>query len=414
MCNAFSLSGDMVKGDHHYFGRDLMFITGGVLQDTICLMIYNPDSSYRGIEALPTVVQSVPGMVGSMAGMNKNGVAMGVDIVSSAACDPDDPGICPLFLVRHAAQYSENADALIKHVKEAKRGVSWIYPFADAAGGRSGVIETIKSLDPAQFPTKKKLAQYFLDFALEKPKSLPLKIFMGNFISGLKKRLPTVDFIERNMQQFEELRTGVFTRWNDYRYPGEYLEFNQGLWDYFNSQFWFLPRKRLHDDAFSPDGFISPLEMNRQAIERNCPATYYFAPQRERLAYDVLTTNCFVAPELRLVTMNYWTAALTSLMGEADDIQWRYDQLNYLIIQAVKRGKVDKKTAKNLVDFLNPLTGRFPFYYKNHKPIPPTDKGNIRVNGNASLFDLKKKVLNCHFGYYKDKWVKLTMPRYFT
>ena len=43
-CNAFSISGD-AAGGRHFFGRDFMFPTADVFQDTACLMLQVPEGS---------------------------------------------------------------------------------------------------------------------------------------------------------------------------------------------------------------------------------------------------------------------------------------------------------------------------------------------------------------------------------
>jgi hypothetical protein len=407
MCNAFSLSGGVVEGDHHYFGRDFMFVTGGVFQDTACLMIYNPDQAFNGIKALPSVIQSAPGMVGSISGVNINGVAMGVDISPSAACDPENPGLGSLLMVRHCVALGKDARAAVERIKEAKRGVSWTYPFADGNTGKAGVVEAIKSI---RFDTVGKLAKYYHAIPLEKPTLLPLKLLMGPFISGLKNHLPNAAFIKTHMQQFDELKTGIFTRWNTYQYPAEYLDYDTDLWDYYNKMFWFLGIKHLHDDALTPEGFINR-HIKGNKTEENCPSSYYFAPQREMNPDIVLATNHFISPELRFTNMNYWSAMLMNLSGLNDDIQWRYDALNKRIREALAEGPINKETALELIDFLNPGAGKFPLYYEDN---PRSQDGKeICIKGSVSLFDLKEKTIDSLFGYYCDKWVTVTLPRYF-
>lgn len=407
MCNAFSLSGKAVEGNHHYFGRDFMFVAGRAFQDTACLVIYNPDQTFNGIKALPSVIQTAPGMVGSISGVNINGVAMGVDISPSKACDPENPGLNSLLMVRHCVDYGKDAQAAVDLVKEAKRGVSWIYPFADGSTGKAGMIEAVKSID---FDNADKLAKYFLALALEKPNSLLFKPLIKHFISGLKKHLPGVDFIKTHMQQFDQLKTGVFTRWSTYKYPADYLDYDKGLWNYYNKMFGFLGIKELHDDALTPGGFINRF-IKGSETEKNCPSTYYFAPQREMSPDIILAANHFISPELRLTNMNYWSAALMNVSGLNDDFQWRYDELNKLIREALKKGPVNKKTALELIDFLNPKREKFPLYYDGN---PRSKDGKeIVIEGSVSLFDLKEKTIDSLFGYYCDKWVSITLPRYF-
>ncbi|HLP45363.1 MAG TPA: hypothetical protein VK469_05430 [Candidatus Kapabacteria bacterium] len=411
-CNAFSLKGTRDGKDYHYFGRDFQFENGGVFQDTACLIIYNPDSTFNGKKALPSVVQSAPGMVGAITVMNSNGVAMGVDMAPSHACDPDNPGLDSLLMTRHSVQYGPNADETAARVKEASRGVSWLYPFADGTTGKAGVIETIKSLS---YNSKEDLANYLYDIPFQTPKRFILNNIMEKPLEDLKNILPNSDFIANHMTDaaYNDLKTGIFVRWSDYQYP-PYLDTNSMLWGWFNQ--WLehiFGYKDFHDDALTCTGAIDRTTTNQPTCliyEKNCPLTYYFAPLRSCNPNEILVTNFFISPELRYTSMHYWVALLLGATNMIDDLQWRYDTLNSLIDEALKKGSgsVDKETARNLIDFLNPLTGQFPGYYLKCNESRP-----IQILGSVSLCDLKAKTIESHFGYYEDQWVTITLPNYF-
>ncbi|HLP57209.1 MAG TPA: hypothetical protein VK186_00190 [Candidatus Deferrimicrobium sp.] len=411
-CNAFSLKGTRNSEDYHYFGRDFQFDNGDVFQDTACMIIYNPDSHFNGIKALPSVVQAAPGMVGGITIMNINGVAMGVNISPSHACDPDNPGLNSLLMVRHSVQYGKDAGEMVARVREAQRGVSWVYPFADGSTGEAGVIEAIKSLT---YNSRDELAEYLYGFPLHTPISRVLKNKIKK--NTIDQYIPNSDFIKQHMQQYDNLKKGIFVRWSDYNYPSDYLAYDNGLWEWYNNYWSLIFKKRnLHDDGLSTTGTIDRLKLNQSTKlehEKNCPLTYYFAPLRAGQPGEVLVTNAFISPELRYTAMHYWTALLQGITGYMDDLQWRYDTLNQLIYEALNNGggSVDKETAKNLIDFLNPLTGQFPGYYS--KSPRSKDKKSIQVLGSISLCDLKAKTMESLFGYYSDKWVTITLPRYF-
>lgn len=411
MCNAFSLSGDMVEPGNHFFGRDFMFDTGDVFQNTACLIVYNPDCTFNGIQALPSVVQTAPGMVGSIVGINKNGMAMGVDMSPSHACDPDNPGLNSLLLVRHSVQYGKDADAAVNRIREAKRGVSWLYPFADGSTGKAGVVETIKSID---YDTKDQLAKFFYDIPFDSPKFKIIGEIFKIYLAELKRHLPDSDFIKANIQQFNDLKNGIFPRLSTYDYPSVYLENDTGLWKCYNDIFkLLLGYKHLHDNALDPDGYIDRVIENSNAtfkIEKNCPGPWYFAPLRKQNPGKVLVSNHFITPEMRYTSMHWWSALLLLLTNEADDIQWRYDALSKLIDEARLQAPISKKIARWLIDFLNPLTGPFPGYYANNPRS--SDGKEIRIHGSVSLCDLKAKSIESHFGYYCDKWITISLPHY--
>lgn len=372
MCNAFSVFGQ-AAGNGHYFGRDFMFPTAGVFQETAAMILYDPISP-TGQKALPFVSVTAPGMIGCISAMNINGVGMGVDMSPAATCDPNHVGINSLLLIRKCIQYGTSVEHIIKIMGQTRRGVSWSYIVSDGTKDRACVIESGKSgfqPDPLLFPMK-----YY------------------------QSSLPDYSFISRYGSASYE--NGLMVRWNDYRYPMSYLDFNLKLWESHNK----LTGSKcfLQKDALSPSGFI-----NSTWEERNCPSAYYFAPQREEFNNLIITTNHFIIPEMRFYAMYPWTAMVVG--GKINDIQWRYDALNYLILKELReKGSIDYQAAKQLIDFLSP-NGPYPSYYaKNSRS---RDNREIRIEGCTSIFDLKKKSVESHYGYYCDEWVGVTLSNYF-
>lgn len=371
MCNAFSVFG-REAGNGHYFGRDFMFSTGGEFQDHAAHIIYNPTNEHRVLH--PFVSVSAPGMVGSIAAMNIHGVAAGVDMCPSANCNPKKVGVNSLLLTRQCIEQGADAQEAVDVMVDAQRGVSWLYAIADGKNDRSCVVEAGaygQALD-------------FLQYA---------PILMRSFLPDEKFLLahPGVPF-----------QNGLMVRWNDYQYPTEYLQFNKGLWSYHQSVFG--SKIALYPDSFDAMGYI-----NKEFTQKNCPSSYYFAPLRTQKSNLVVMANQYIIPQMRLSAMLPWTAMVTS--SKVNDIQWRYDELNHQIRQAIKeRGSIDYITAKSLIDFLAPY-GKFPSYYARN---PKSKDGReLRINGSTSLFDLKKRSVESHFGYYCDEWVKVTLPYYF-
>ena len=374
MCNGFAIF-DEAAGNGHYFGRDFMFPTAGVFHDTACLMIYNP-SENPGRTSLPIVSMTAPGMVGSIAAMNINGVAVGVDMSPGANCDPSNVGINSLLLVRHCTQGGRTAEGVVETMTNSKRGVSWTYIVADGTTNKDKacVVEAGCTTDHP-------------DFLTHPPKEL-------------KKYLPDENFMKTHPSA--EFRKGMMVRWAGYQYPDAYLTFNGDLWKYFG--------KKLHGDAFDPRGYINKfLDKNKtELIEENCPFTYYFAPQRETTDNIVMVTNHYLIPEMRFYAMTDWISGLVG--DKVNDIQWRYDELNNQILTALEtKGSIDYGTAKRLIDFLAPY-GKYPSYYDTN---PKSEDGKeIRIEGSTSLFDLKNRTVESHFGYYCDGWIKITLPKY--
>lgn len=371
MCNAFSVSGRLA-GYGHYFGRDFMFPTAGVFQDTAAMVVYNP-APRPGGKALPLVSVTAPGMVGSISAMNLFGVAAGVDMSPGANCEPGRIGTNSLLMVRLCVQKGVNAEAAVDVIKETPRGVSWNYIVADGHTDRACVVEAGSSgtaPDLMQFPPE------------------DVRPFLPRPGVGVRRSA--------------ERTNGLMLRWNDYKYPEEYLEYNPGLWSHYNAKH--SENKSIYPDAFSALGFI-----NRNGADRNCPSNFYFAPQRETDGDLVIVTNHYLIPEMRYFAMHPWTARI---MGDIpNDLQWRYDELNSEISEAVRiKGHVDYETARELISFLSPY-GKNPSY---HSGNPRSRDGReIRIEGCISLCDLKNQTIESHYGYYCDRWVKLTLPHYF-
>jgi hypothetical protein len=388
MCNGFAVFGD--AADSHYFGRDYMFPTAGVFQDAACLILYNP-SGEDGSTELPTVSTTAPGMVGSIAVMNSKGVAGGVDMSPAGNCNVKDPGMHLLMLLRRSIAQGHSAEAAVELMVESPRGSTWNYIIADGGNDRACVVEAGMSAET-------------LDFLSFPPRDL-------------RRYLPDEEFLKNHPSA--EFRNGLMVRWNDYEYPRAYVDnYNERLWELYNKNPW-IDNIRLYPDAFEELGYI-----NKTPDEENCPRSFYFAPQRERRDDMVMAINHFVIPEMRLCGM--WPFTTRVAGRHLNDIQWRYDELNYRILVACQgdpnegsqphhgsgSGRViTHDVARDLIDFLAPDKD-FPHYYAS---APKSTDGKATViGGSVSLFDLKLLTVESHFGYYCDEWVKLSLKNYVT
>jgi hypothetical protein len=414
-CNGFSVSGPAAEGNGHFLGRDFMFPTAGVFQDTACLLIQNPIDPGLG-RRQPFVSQTAPGMVGCIAAMNLAGLGAGVDMAPAGNCDPSRPGLNSLLLVRHAVENGSDCEHAVEIMEVAQRGVSWNYILAHYGTQRACVVEAGRKVERSEF----------LDTVTEH-----LRVRSGDpshehLPAGFSASLPDRSFVEARMQA--EFRKGLMVRWNDYAYPDEYLRFNERLFGLFG--------KRYDPAAFTERGFIDP-----SWKDRNCPYGYYFAPQREDDPNLVLVTNMFIIPEMRLFAMHPWTNLVSA--GQLDDLQWRYDELNDQLLSRLYPRPTGQLTplsledAKDLIDYLtpNPDKGKHPEYY-NPSPEPErgvfrrvwdwllktifgresralgTDWRSIQIEGSVSLMDLREKTIHSHYGYHGDGWVTIHLEEY--
>jgi hypothetical protein len=416
LCNGFSVSGPAVEGDGHFLGRDFMFPTAGVFQDTACLIVHNPLDPGAG-KRQPFVSQTAPGMVGCIAGMNRAGLGAGVDMAPAGNCDPSRPGFNSLLLVRHAVENGTDCEHAVELMEVAQRGVSWNYILAHHGTQRACVVEAGRKVETSEF----------LDSVtenLEMPSDDPS---FEQLPDQVPESLPDRSFVEAQMTS--EFRKGLMVRWNDYAYPQEYLRFNERLFGIFGKQY--------DPDAFTERGYI-----DRSWKDRNCPYGYYFAPQRENDPNLVLVTNMFIIPEMRLYAMHPWTNLVSA--SQLDDLQWRYDELNHQLLSKLyptfggSPVPLSLEDAKDLIDYLtpNPDKGKHPEYY-NPSPEPArgffrrlwawlrnllTGRGNtaspgadwrsIQIEGSVSLMDLKEKTIHSHYGYHGDGWVTIHLEEY--
>lgn len=373
MCNAFSVFGDAAGGGH-FFARDFMFPTGGVLQNNLAHILHYPENSDGSTDTLyPHVCIGTPGMVGSVSAMNMRGVAAGLNMSPAANCDTEYIGINSLLLLRESILRGGNAVKAAEVIQSAKRGVAWNYILSDGMNNTACTVEAGASwqdIDFLSYPSKQLLPY-----------------------------LPNAEFLLSNNPV--PCINGATIRWYAGPFPEWYFKYNSGLWHDYNDKH--DPNIVLYENAFLPEGFI-----NRTPEEKNCPSTFYFAPQRTGRNVFI-TTNHFLMPHMRLCAMDPWIAQV--VQRNTNDIQWRYDELNQQIRQALQeQGSINYQTVKRLADFLAPY-GKFPQYYQNN---PKSKDGKeFRIKGCVSLFDLKKLAVESHYGYYCDEWVKTSLPAYF-
>jgi hypothetical protein len=371
MCNGMSVFGDATADGKHYFGRDFMFPTAGVYQDTACMIIYNPAPRRfwnRVRKPLPFVAVTAPGLVGCMTAMNVNGVAFGVHIAPGGNCNPLRPGLNSLLIGRHCIERGKDAEKAVKAITDVQRGVAWIYFVADGTEGndRAAVVEagmTAGELDYLGYPQK-----------------------------DLRGLLPP-----RN--ELQQANRGVIVRWDDYQYnEGFFKKYNDRLFNKFKKQF------VLQD--FERNECI-----NIKWDDQKVPKAYYFAPKRTGKPGVIIATNHFITPEMRLCAMDPWTAEVT---GEKryNDIQWRYDELNKRVMDAY--GKINFDKAKELIDFLAPCPKERPFrkYYEREGHGKSSDGKSYVIDGSVSVCNLTDRVIESYFGYYGDEWVQITLGEY--
>jgi len=266
-------------------------------------------------------------------------------------------------------------------IVNAQRGVSWMYVVADP--DKSCIIEAGHKTDS-------------LDYLSYVPEDIKNSGF-----------IPSQDFI--NNHHSTPFRKGVMVRWNNYQYPMEYQNFNPPLMNFMKT-YTKMPLALLltkYKYNYNPLDFAEKGYLNKMWTNNNCPVNYYFPPQRENRDDFLLASNHFLIPEMRLCAMLEWTQFVAS--GNIQDIQWRYDELNNELLNALEHPPVTYATLKNIMLFCSPYSAKFPDYY-NPQGLP---KEKVYVHGAISLIDLKSNVIESLYGYFKDEWVTIHLNEYF-
>jgi hypothetical protein len=371
MCNGFAARGTnpQTRQPYHFIGRDFMFPTADVYQDTAAMIVRRP------VEGNPTVGVAAPGMIGTVAGINSRGVGVGVDMLPSANCNPSRAGLNSLLLTRlsieNGATCREAADIMIN----SQRGVSWAYILGDGTTDEACVVEGGMSIEELDF------LQYAENWA----------------VKAMEKTYPQFKDLLKNPSA--PVQNGLMVRRDTYAYPPIYQTLNQELIKQYKE------KEPSYPYSYDPQDFGERNYLNKIWTDKNCPGPYYFAPQRENVPTVTLVTNHCVVPEMRLCAMNWWTSIIAS--GHIDDMQWRYDELNNELMALCDKGYMTYDEAKETIDYLAPYH-KFPDYYnKDKKPLD-----QVQIHGSVSILDLKQCTIETHYGYFSDEWIKISLKGY--
>jgi hypothetical protein len=122
----------------------------------------------------------------------------------------------------------------------------------------------------------------------------------------------------------------------------------------------------------------------------------------------LIATNHCICPEMRMTAMNEWIALLAGV--NQNDIQWRYDELNRQVLDALDAAPagLSEAAAWEIINVLRP-NGKFPEYYNPGGAIPWT---RVQVHGSVSLCELRGRTMTSLFGYYGDEPVSLHLGNY--
>ena len=366
MCHGFSASSSICEKKEHFFGRDFMFPTAGVFQKFAAQIVHNQKSSplFTGISA--------PGFIGLMTGMNEKMISAGVDMVAGSNCNPKRPGFNSLLMIRKCIDSAGSLEEAVTIVQSTQRGVSWLYLIADGKNETSCIIEAGAKQDTPNFT-----------------KNIP---------RSYRPYLPDDSYIQKNLST--DYLQGIMIRYQGYKSGDPYLEFNPGLFQYYKK------KHPLFKYVYNQADFGKTGMLDKNWDGKNCPGARYFNPQREELNDLVLLSNTYIVPEMKLYSMTEFTNLISE--KNQDDFQWRYDMLNKLLQDELKKSKkLSFERARDIISFLDPKFSKInnDYYIKKFGR-----KTHIPIEGSISICRLKTLYMETKVGYFEDPWIKLNLP----
>ncbi len=132
-CTAFAASGPATADGHTLMGRNFDFEGGRVFDDDKVVIFYRPE------HGVPFVSVVWAGMVGSVSGMNTEGIAITLNAAGSD--DGATQGTPNTLLVRQVLQYAHSLDDAIAILSAREVFVTDIFTVADGETGEVAIVE---------------------------------------------------------------------------------------------------------------------------------------------------------------------------------------------------------------------------------------------------------------------------------
>jgi hypothetical protein len=382
-CNEFVLTGSMTDTGHTYHGRDFMFATGDVFQDTACMVVRLPDRGY------PFASTAAPGFIGQSVGMNIKGLSVAQDICMASAIG-DNPGLGSMIVVRDVAQNCATLSNAVSHVKRMPRGVPWIYFIVDdeydgeyGCGVELGTVTNLRNKDVTDGTI------------------LPL------VTRGILLNMGLWDDFKDGIAQIDN---GVYARGAGWSYPTD-AEYNS---DNFDMDF-------LQNDR--PKSLLEYKEHYKSGRK--------FTPQNEENSEMLVSTNFLLAPQMRMFQFETVMQLIYGTSGELGDSTWRYNNmLKYISDSKEINGKIrffgdnpdypERGTAGWIIDFLN-TKNDYPWYYRDKERCKDCDSidsctsdkwefsPDTSVLGHHTVIDNNALEIRSLYGYMTDPWVGIKL-----
>jgi hypothetical protein len=139
-------------------------------------------------------------------------------------------------------------------------------------------------------------------------------------------------------------------------------------------------------------------------------------PKQDEVNPDVvIATNHYIHPFMTLTTFEPWINMLQTGYWKGTKTLQRYSDLNKRILDAINQHRVDFETARDLIDFMNPL--RYVDLKEREdiikKGYVPWDRFEVDepIEGHHDIFDNQELIMECLYGYYRaeEPWVRIDL-----
>jgi hypothetical protein len=139
-CDGFVATDHATAGGITLMGRNWMFTAYG-LKDYSLMIEYKPSAA----GSIKFMTSGIPGMVGSITGMNVRGIGIGIDMVPAFDCHPGHFGMGGPLMCRMAIQYKGELEAARDYLGTTHCGVSWLFSVGDGQGTNKGGVVVERS-----------------------------------------------------------------------------------------------------------------------------------------------------------------------------------------------------------------------------------------------------------------------------
>ena len=343
-CNEYAVFGHGTLNGDLFHGRHFMFGDGGGIYHKNAMFIIELPTTGN-----PLVAISGPGFVGFPTGMSNQGISCGMDMVPAKWERPLLTGPGALILCREVVQYANTLNEGIDIIRNADRGISWLYLIADA-GGLKNDGETSVANAVVMETTSSGL-----------PDNYPLDI-----VNSLGDNVLTIlESAGINLTDPSELPyKGVMLRMANYLQPA------------------------------ITDGIAITVPVTDPTFTRDTYTTVFsFPPQIEDKPDLVGMTNHYIIPQMVLLQSSIVEG---HTVDSTPDSEWRYKTMMGLLLTTY--GTIDSRIARYDIDFLNPSRSD---YYGTDVTQP--------VQGHVVVMDDTKKQVWALFGHYNDPWAHVIL-----